>query len=120
MTEISMALLELLRKHGLDENVDFLREGLRLLSQLVMELEVSDSSSGLICFKPINYNHLTGTEREPPAMYYSRRAITIMSCTDEGIANLHANRPRAAPDAKRARRLTADDLKAALTKRRGG
>lgn len=42
MTEISMALLELLRKHGLDENVDFLREGLRLLSQLVMELEVSE------------------------------------------------------------------------------
>jgi len=42
MTEISMALLELLRKHGLDNDVDFLREGIRLLSQQIMELEVSE------------------------------------------------------------------------------
>jgi len=42
MTEISMVLLELLRKHGLDEDVDFLREGVRLLSQRIMELEVSE------------------------------------------------------------------------------
>ena len=42
MTEISMALFELLRKHGLDNDVDFLREGIRLLSQRVMELEVSE------------------------------------------------------------------------------
>jgi transposase-like protein len=42
MTEISMALLELLRKHGLDNDVDFLREGIRLLSQRIMELEVSE------------------------------------------------------------------------------
>ena len=42
MTEISMALLELLRKHGLDQDVDFLREGVRLLSQQIMELEVSE------------------------------------------------------------------------------
>ena len=42
MTKISMALLELLRKHGLDNNVDFLREGVRLLSQRITELEVSE------------------------------------------------------------------------------
>jgi transposase-like protein len=42
MTEINMALLELLHKHGLDNDVDFLREGIRLLSQLIMELEVSE------------------------------------------------------------------------------
>jgi putative transposase len=42
MTEISMALLELLRKHGLDNDVDFLREGVRMLSQRIMELEVSE------------------------------------------------------------------------------
>jgi transposase-like protein len=42
MTEISMALLELLRKHGMDQDVDFLREGVRLLSQQIMELEVSE------------------------------------------------------------------------------
>ncbi|KPK05625.1 MAG: transposase [Anaerolineae bacterium SG8_19] len=42
MTEISMALLELLRKHGLENDVDFLREGIRMLSQRIMELEVSE------------------------------------------------------------------------------
>ena len=42
MTEISMALLELLRKHGLDNDVDFLREGIRLLSQQIMELQGSE------------------------------------------------------------------------------
>ncbi len=42
MTEISMALFELLRKHGLDNDIDFLGEGVRLLSQRIMELEVSE------------------------------------------------------------------------------
>jgi transposase-like protein len=37
-----MALLELLRKHGLENDVDFLREGIRMLSQRIMELEVSE------------------------------------------------------------------------------
>lgn len=42
MTEVSMTLLELLRKHGLDEDVDFLREGICLLNRWVMDLEVSE------------------------------------------------------------------------------
>ncbi len=42
MTEISMALLELLRKHGLENDIDILREGVRLLSQRIMELKVSE------------------------------------------------------------------------------
>src|SRR5690348_12295607 len=39
--ELSMALMELLRKAELDQDVDFLREGVRTLSQALMELEVS-------------------------------------------------------------------------------
>jgi putative transposase len=36
-----MALMELLRKAEMDQDVDFLREGVRTLSQALMELEVS-------------------------------------------------------------------------------
>jgi putative transposase len=36
-----MALLELLRKAELDEDVDFLREGVRLMAQQLMEAEVA-------------------------------------------------------------------------------
>jgi len=36
-----MALLELLRKAELDEDIDFLREGVRAMAQQLMELEVS-------------------------------------------------------------------------------
>ena len=39
--EMSMALEELLRKAQLEGDVDFLREGVRVLSQAVMELEVT-------------------------------------------------------------------------------
>ncbi len=39
--DLRIALLELLRKHGLDEDSDFLREGVRVLAQSLMELEVS-------------------------------------------------------------------------------
>jgi transposase-like protein len=42
MTDISMALLEYLRKHGLDRDANFLQEGVRLLSELIMDLEVSE------------------------------------------------------------------------------
>jgi transposase-like protein len=38
---LTIALLDLLRKAELDQNVDFLREGVRLLSQSLMELEVA-------------------------------------------------------------------------------
>ena len=39
--ELRMALLELLRKAELDGDTDFLRDGVRVLSQALMELEVS-------------------------------------------------------------------------------
>jgi transposase-like protein len=38
---LTIALLDLLRKAELEQNVDFLREGVRLLSQSLMELEVA-------------------------------------------------------------------------------
>jgi putative transposase len=38
---VSMALMELVRKAELDGDVDFLREGVRVLSQALMEVEVS-------------------------------------------------------------------------------
>jgi putative transposase len=40
--EVSMAVLELLRKAGCEADVDVLRESVRLLSQRLMELEVSE------------------------------------------------------------------------------
>ena len=39
--ELRMALLELLRKAELEQDADFLREGVRVLSQALLELEVS-------------------------------------------------------------------------------
>lgn len=39
--DLRMALLELLRKAELERDADFLREGVRLLGQELMELEVS-------------------------------------------------------------------------------
>lgn len=39
--ELRMALEDVLRKAQLDGDVDFLREGVRVLSQALMELEVS-------------------------------------------------------------------------------
>lgn len=40
--DLRMALLELLRKAGMDRDADFLREGVRVLSQALMELEVTN------------------------------------------------------------------------------
>jgi putative transposase len=40
MTELSMTLMEYLRKNGIDLGGDFLRQGVRLLAQLAMDLEV--------------------------------------------------------------------------------
>ena len=39
--DLRMALLDLLRKAELDEDVDFLREGVRAMAQPLMELEVA-------------------------------------------------------------------------------
>ncbi len=40
--ELRVGLLELLRKAQLGEDADFLRDGVRVLSQALMELEVSE------------------------------------------------------------------------------
>jgi putative transposase len=42
MTDPTIALLEYLRKIGLDQDKDFLHESIRLMSQLLMELEVEN------------------------------------------------------------------------------
>jgi transposase-like protein len=42
MTELSVTLAEYLRKIDVDLDGDFLREGMRLLAQLIMEGEVSE------------------------------------------------------------------------------
>jgi len=39
MTDITMALMELLRKHELDVDSDFLREGVQIIMQMLIELE---------------------------------------------------------------------------------
>jgi putative transposase len=41
MADLSMALRELLRKAELEQDADFLREGVRLLSQALMDIEVA-------------------------------------------------------------------------------
>ena len=40
MTELSMTLMEYLRKNGIDLDGDFLRQGVRWLAQVAMDLEV--------------------------------------------------------------------------------
>ena len=42
MAEDRMALLEMLRKATADGDTDFLREGVRVLAQAVMEAEVTE------------------------------------------------------------------------------
>lgn len=44
MAKERMTLLELLRKVGVEEDVDFLREGVRMLAEAIMELEVTEKT----------------------------------------------------------------------------
>jgi hypothetical protein len=46
MAEDRMAVLEMLRKLGADGDVDFLREGVRVLAAAVMEAEVTELTGG--------------------------------------------------------------------------
>ena len=48
MVKDSMYLLELLRKRGVDGNVDFLREALRVLFEGIMDAEGSQLGSALV------------------------------------------------------------------------
>ena len=40
MTNVTIALQEYLRKLGVDQDKDFLQESVRIMSQMLMELEV--------------------------------------------------------------------------------
>ena len=44
MAKDRIVLLEQLRKAGMDGNVDFLREGIRMLAEALMELEIKDNT----------------------------------------------------------------------------
>ena len=44
MAEETVALLEYFRKMGLDRDLDFLRESVRVMSQALMELEVAEKT----------------------------------------------------------------------------
>ena len=48
MVKQSMDLLELLRKRGIDGDVDFLREALRVLVDSIMDVEVSAQRVGAL------------------------------------------------------------------------
>jgi hypothetical protein len=45
MTDITMALMELLRKHELDIDNDFLRKGVQIMMQMLIELEAGQQIS---------------------------------------------------------------------------
>ena len=61
MAKDRMDVLELLRKEAHDADIDFLREGLRMLVQAVMEAEVtSKTGAGLDERSPERLTHRTG------------------------------------------------------------
>src|SRR5439155_372684 len=53
--DLRIALQELLRKAELDSDVDFLREGVRVMAQQLMELEVAQHVSGESAVSGIGY-----------------------------------------------------------------
>ena len=62
MVKDSMDLLELLRKSGVDGDVDFLREALRVLMDAIMDAEVSRGSAlSTANAVPIGLHTATGT-----------------------------------------------------------
>jgi hypothetical protein len=54
MTEISMAFLELLRKHGLDNDVDFLREGFRRFELAAVPGTPFDFAQDMLYAQPVS------------------------------------------------------------------
>jgi transposase-like protein len=61
MTDITMALMELLRKHELDIDSDFLREGVQIMMQMLIELEVGQQiGAGRYERKPERVTHRNG------------------------------------------------------------
>ena len=61
MTDITMALKELLRKHELDIDSDFLREGVQLMMQMLIELEAGQQiGAGLYERTPERVTHRNG------------------------------------------------------------
>lgn len=61
MTDITMALMELLRKHELDIDSDFLREGVQIMMQKLIELEAEQQiGAGLYERKPERVTYRNG------------------------------------------------------------
>ena len=47
MTNVTIALQEYLRKLGMDQDKDFLQESVRIMSQMLMELEVQKQTGAV-------------------------------------------------------------------------
>ena len=61
MTELTMALMELLRKHETDIDSDFLREGVQIMMQMLIELEAGQQiGAGRYERKPERVTHRNG------------------------------------------------------------
>jgi putative transposase len=61
MTDIIMAFMELLRKHELDIDSDFLREGVQIMMQKLIELEAEQQiGAGLYERKPERVTYRNG------------------------------------------------------------
>jgi putative transposase len=60
--ELRMALLELLRKAQMEEDADFLRAGVRVLAQALMELELSQQI-GAERYEELELSQQIGAER---------------------------------------------------------
>jgi putative transposase len=61
MTDITMALTELLRKHEFDIDNDFLREGVQIIMQMLIELEAGQQiGAGRYERKPERFTHRNG------------------------------------------------------------
>ena len=61
MTDITMALMELLRKHETDVDIDFLREGVQIMMQKLIELEAGQQiGAGRYERKPERVTHRNG------------------------------------------------------------
>ena len=61
MVKHSMDLLELLRKRGMDGDVDFLREALRVLVDGIMDAEVSAQIGADVPRQPLDLELMTSS-----------------------------------------------------------
>jgi len=74
MAKDRMALLDLLRKSGMEKDVDFLREGVKVLAEALMELEVSEKTGAVRYERTTDRTTYRNGYRERP---WDTRAGTI-------------------------------------------